>query len=427
MHKKQRTLLPFVICGLAALFYIYDYFIQVAPSVMTHQLMSAFSINAGKLGLLGACFYYSYTIMQIPAGLLLDRFGARRLLSFAVFVSACGVTLFGFTHSFALAGFSRFLIGLGSSFAFICALFLISRWFAHKYFAVSAGIVQLAGCLGSIVGLAPLAAVINHVGWREAMITTGLVTFGLTIIYWLFIRDGHTKHKPTKQHSEWKNIKTILRMRQMWWIALCGLVSWVPVATIGALWGVPYLMKVFNWSNTQAGQLCTLFWIGLGIGSPLIGWLSDKTQSRCQPMLWCFSAAIIASIILFKASILAPWMVGTGLFMLGFSASVQALSFGIVKDIVPPTMFGTASGINNMAAIIGGAISQPLVGFMLDWHWSGQRMHGVPVYSLHNYHLALLIVPIAAIIGISTVWLKVKETHCQPSTNWAGDKALEGP
>jgi len=414
----SQSILPFIIVGLASLFYLYDYFIQVSPSVMTEQLMQSFSIGAARLGMLGACFYAAYTIMQIPAGLLLDRFGARILLTFSVFISACGVTLFGATHSFVVAEFSRFLIGLGSAFAFICALFLVSRWFTHKHFAMIAGIIQLAGCMGSIFGEAPLAMTINHFGWRQTMVTTGLITFILTVIFWVFIRNGkeqgeHDTHMTVG--NEKQRLKYILQKPQVWWIAVCGLVSWVPVATIGALWGVSYLMNVYGLNNAQAGKLCSLFWFGLGLGSPIVGWFSNHIQSRLKPFIFCFSVAVLASILMIAAPHLPMWLTGVALLCLGMSSSVQSLSFGLIKDIVNPSAFGTAAGFNNMAAIIGGAISLPLVGILIEYQWNGLSAHGIPVYTAQNYQNALLLVPISAIIGLLVTWFKIKETHCQPS------------
>jgi len=408
--------LPYIIVGLASLFYIYDYFIQVAPSVMTTQLMQTFSIGAAGLGVLGACFYYSYTLMQIPAGLLLDRLGPRVLLTFSVFVSACGVTLFGLTDSFFVAGLARFMIGLGSSFAFISALFLTSRWFEHRHFALIAGLVQFAGCMGSTFGEAPLAMTINHYGWRETMVTTGLITFGLSIIFWLVIRNGEQSSGFVKAttHGEWSRLMGVLKRKQVWWVGLVGLVSWVPVATIGALWGVAYLMKMYGLTNTDAGKLCSLFWIGLGIGSPVMGLMSNYLKSRCKPAIMCFGIGLMASLFIVLAHHPAIWLMGIMLFSLGWSASIQALSFGLIKDIVPPSSFGTASGINNMAAIIGGGISQPLVGVLLAYNWNGHLQNHVPVYSLHNYQHALYILPLSAVIGLFVSLFMLKETHCKP-------------
>jgi len=406
----------FFICCLASLFYFYDYFIQVAPSVMTQELMRSFSIGAGKLGVLSACFYYSYTLMQIPAGLLLDRLGARVLITLAVLGSAIGVTLFGVTYNFAIAGLARFIIGFGSSFSFISALFLISRWFEHRHFSSAAGMVQLMGCLGSFFGLAPLAVLVNTMGWRRSMVLTGLVTFGFAFLFWIFIRDGKNlragRAHPTPK-GEWQKLRFLLRKAQVWWISGAGFMSWVPAVVVGALWGVPYFMKAYGLTNTEAGKLCSLFWVGLGVGSPLIGWISNRLRNRCMPLATCFVFGLVGSILILDAPAMPIWIVGFALILLGMSSSAQSLTFGVIKDVVPPAFFGTSAGINNMAAILGGALTQPLVGFLLHLGWGGLKLHGVPIYSIDNYRIALLVLPIAALVGFGIVLLKIKETYCE--------------
>ncbi len=453
---KLKSLLPFIICTSAALFYVYDYFIQVAPSIMTDNLMQTFDIGAAELGVLSAAFYYSYTFMQIPAGFLLDTFGARKTLSLAVLVSGLGVILFSQTSVFVTASFSRFLVGAGSAFAFVSALYLVSRWFPHRYFAFIAGLIQMAGCIGSIIGEAPLAMIVNQHGWRETLFYTGIITLLLAVLFYLVIRDGndslskHSISRPKQQRtifattppSLWRkpesrrvmdpavkprddevsrgmtrreqlSIFYLLKQKQIWWIASISLIAWVPVTSIGALWGIPYLMKVFSLSNVGAGKIVTLFWVGLGIGSPLMGWFSDKIQRRRLPLIICFSAGLIGMLLLFFAAYLTPFVVAVALTLLGFSASVQSLSFGILKDSVPANMFATASGFNNMSAILGGAIAQTSVGFLLAWLWGGIKMNNVPIYSPENYRIALLIVPIALLIGLLISILKIRETYCK--------------
>lgn len=260
--KTRLSFMPYVICGFAALFYVYDYFIQVSPAVMTNQLMAAFHIGAAGLGILGSIFFYAYAGMQIPAGMLLDRFKTRYLLTMAVLISGLGVLLLGLTHSFAVAGFSRLLVGLGSAFSFVSAIYLVSQWFSHKYFAF------IAGCLGSIFGEVPLANAVNHFGWRHTLIVIAAVTFMLSILFWLIIRDN-TKGEVTKLKEKSFSAWLIFKVPSIWWIAIVGFLCWVPVASFGALWGVPYLMKVFHWSNTMAAAYCSIFWLSLGVASPV--------------------------------------------------------------------------------------------------------------------------------------------------------------
>jgi len=416
LAQFYRRIMPTFICSLAALFYVYDYFIQVSPAVITEQLMREFAIGAPGLSFLGACFFYAYAIMQMPAGLLLDRFGARKLLSIAILISGCGVTLFAITSSFAIAGLARFMIGFGSAFAFISTLFLAARWFSHQYFALIAGLVQFAGCVGSMVGEAPLAAFINKYGWRQSMLLAGLVTLVLAILYWLIIRDHRDHSLPnnikTTAMSEWQRLLAVFKIPQVWWVGWCGFFCWVPVATIGALWGVPYLMKVYQWTNTQAAGFCSLFWIALGIGSPLIGWYSERIRSRKLPFYISFCAGLIGASLLLFAIELPVWVTGIALMLLGLCAAIQSLTFGIIKDILPANIFGTASGFINMMAIIAGGISQQLVGQLLAMTWDQQIQNGIPLYTLENYRVAILVLPLAAVAGLWVVAHKLSETNC---------------
>lgn len=414
MPRSRTTFLGAIICSLAALFYVYDYFIQVAPSVMVHDLMRDFKIGAGDLGVMSSCFFYSYALMQMPAGWMLDHLGPRKLLSLAVLISAVGVLLFSQASMFWVACVGRFLIGFGSAFAFISTLFLISRWFAHKYFATLAGFVQLGACVGSIIGLAPIALLVDQFGWRTTMLHTGIATFGLVIVFWLVIRDqpgtATTQLQTTKQAPTSR--KDLFRNKQVWAICACGFFSWIPVAGVGALWGVPYMMKVYGISNAQAGSMVTWFWLGIGLGSPLVGWLSHRLSRRKLPITCCFLVAIVASLLLLDAPRLSPMLALLALFLLGFSASIQSLSFGVLKDVVPQDQFGFASGMNNMAAIAGGGLAQPIIGLILRALWDGRYVNNVPVYTLSNYQQSLYLLPVVAVLGI-VASLLLKETYCK--------------
>jgi sugar phosphate permease len=380
---------------------------------MVDGLMRDFNIGAGDLGILSACFFYSYAMMQIPAGWALDHLGPRKLLSLAVLISAVGVVIFSQAPNFALACIGRFLIGFGSAFAFVSTLFLLSQWFSHRYFATLAGFVQLGACVGSIIGLAPIALLVDDYGWRHTMLITGVATFGLVVLFWLVIRDrpqGAAAPK-AQQSKQPVSHKALFKNKQVWAICACGFFSWMPVAGVGALWGVPYMMKVYHVSNAQAGSFITWFWLGIGLGSPLVGWLSHRFSRRKLPMVICFFFAIFASALLLDATHVSQAVTMAALFFLGFSASVQSLTFGILKDIVPAEQFGFAAGMNNMAAIIGGGLAQPVIGIILRLVWNGRYANGVPVYTLTNYQQSLYLLPAVALLGLFAA-SQLKETHC---------------
>ena len=398
-----------LICTLGALFYLYDYFVQVTPSVMQPALSDYFHLGLTDFSLMGACFLIPYAIMQIPAGLLLDRYGARRLLTLAALFSALALFLFASTHSFTIALGCRATLGCAAAFSFICAIYLIANWFSHRWFAPLAGVVQTSACIGSLLGLAPIAYAMHHHAWQQVINGMAAFTLALSLLFWWIIEDTpHAQHPtPSKQQSAIKDsMATLKHIPQLWWIFAIDLLAWAPVSSIGALWGVPYLMEAKGVNAIQASHWCNAFWIGLAIGSIMIGGISEQLARRRAPIVCCFIIALISSLELAQAPTVSSLTIYLALFGLGFSAATQTLTFSLLKDHAPPPVFGCLSGLNNMASILGGAGTQIAMGILIERH------HHSTLHLL-GYQHALLLLPGVAITGLLISTLFIKETHCQ--------------
>ena len=414
---KIPTFLPYLICFLAATFYLYEFVLQVSPSVMTQPMMRDFQIDAAGIGVISAFYYYGYAPMQLPAGILYDRFGPRILLTIAIIICSTGAMLFSFAVNPAMASFGRLFTGIGSAFSFIGALVLVSRWFPARYFALLAGIVQTLSSVGAIVGESPFAKAVGWVGWRHTMLYAAIFGYLLALIVWLIVRDGPQrvthKRKPGKFYKGvWVNLRKVCSSRQTWWVALYAFCSWAPIVTFAALWGVPFLAKRYDISTATAAAACSLIWVGIGVGSPFIGWLSDKMHSRRKPLFACAAIGVVSSFCIIYLPI--PWQLSAILlFFFGIAAAGQSLSFGVVQDNNPPVRVGTAIGLNNMAVVIGGAIFQPLVGLIMHKTWAGVMVNGIPSYSLANFRYALFVIPLCYLVGVIVSRFFLRETGCK--------------
>ncbi len=415
MNSSQRILGIFIYI-LAALFLLYEMGLQVSPSIMTRHLMYEFKVGAAALGVMSAFYFYSYTLMQIPVGLLFDRFNARGLITGAVLLCSIGTFFFAFTYHIGWAAFGRFLMGIGSAFAFVGVLILAARWFEAKYFALLVGIAQFLAALGALGGELPLAAMLEHWNWRTVMVLLGSIGIILALMCSMIIRDhpDQKRHIP-KRHDLLRELKEIAKSAQTWWIALYSFCGWGPVAVFAALWGVPYLKVRFEVPTTQAALAMALLWIGLGVTSPFIGWLSNRIGRRRPAMIVCSAIGLICSLILFYVPMITFTHAFILLFGFGIAASGQILSFALIKDNNRPSTTGTAIGLNNMTVVAGGAIFQPMVGFLLQLYWNGAKDDwGVPLYSIENYHVGLIIVPICFFVGLVSSCFFIKETYCRP-------------
>lgn len=204
--KQYLGFWPFIVYLLAASFYLYEFMLQIAPGVMTFELMRDFNIQAAGLGVISAFFYYAYTPMQLPAGLFYDRFGPRILITFATLICASGALLFAATKITYIAAAGRFLMGIGSAFAFIGVLIIVANWFPPSYFALFAGITQLMGSVGAIVGETPLALAVDCFGWQKTLLLVAGIGFILALFIWLIVRD-----KPYSQSGQHKPTHTSIR------------------------------------------------------------------------------------------------------------------------------------------------------------------------------------------------------------------------
>lgn len=417
LHERP-SLRAYWVYALTATFLFYEMALQASPSVMTHSLMQELHLDAGSLGMMASVYFYSYTLMQIPAGLLFDRFNARLLTTVALLICVIGAFIFGGADTLSFAAGGRFLMGIGSAFAFISVLVVAARWFPSNYFASLVGVAQLLAAIGAMGGEVPLAAAVTYFGWRETIIGIGIVGFILTILVWMIVRNypANEKHDSIKrsQESIWKNLHRILGNKQTWWIGIYAFCGWAPITAFAELWGIPYLMTVYGISNTLAASAVAMTWVGLGIASPIIGWSSDRIGRRCPLQSLCAVIGLITTLLILYVPHLPFSIMFILLFGFGIATAGQILTFAIVKDINKIDVTAAAIGFNNMAVVAGGAIFQPLVGMLLRWYWDGTLKNHMPMYTPHSYRVALSVVPLCFLIAWVVNVFFIEETYCKP-------------
>lgn len=377
--------------------------------------MKTFGVTGQGFGVISAFYFYAYAPTQLPAGVLYDRYGPRKLMTFAIVLCAFGSAFFASTDSVFTACIGRFLIGIGSAFSFIGVLVLISRWFPPYYFAILAGVAQLMSSVGAMFGEMPLAALIDLVGWRSASFILAGVGFILAILFWVFIRDyPHQQNQTIPDHylrDEWKRLVAVCKHAYTWIIGGYAFAIWTPIAVFAALWGVPFLQEKFQVSVVAASGLCSMIWLGIGVGSPVLGWLSDKLESRRIALIISAVLGLIATLIILYWSELSYNWAYVVLFVLGLGAGGQTVSFAVVKENNTPELVGTASGFNNLSVLIGGAIFQPLVGYILQQTGSWRIVNGAHVYSISSYQTALLVMPVCFLTSLLIATFLLKESH----------------
>jgi len=408
---------PWLVWGLAAGFFFLDYFARVAPAVMTDQLMHDFHIYGFGFGILSASFLWAYIPMQMPVGMLADRYNSRWLLFVNVLVCVAGCAIFATAHEYWVAILGRFFLGFGAAFAFVTALKIATIWFPAHRFGLLAGLTQALGMLGACISQAPMAYSVERIGWRPTM---WMITFALLLLAFaimVLVRDKpddgtHKSNKVSNGKALWGGFLQILKNPQTWWNALFVGLLYAPTEILGESWGVKFFRQTQGLSNEVAAAATGLVFFGWAFGGPIVGWLSDHIKRR-KPILVLSASlsCIFISAIIFIPTMPLPVLFSL-LFLYGVANTGVGTSYAIAAEINSRTLSGTSMAFANMASVLVGACFQPLLGWLLDKNWDGTLLNGVPLYSTHNFRMAMVALPVGLLIAV-LIATRVHETHCK--------------
>lgn len=369
-----------LIFWILALQYLFVYFHRVCPAVVAPELVNTFRISGTSLGVLASGYFYSYAIMQIPAGLLSDSWGARKTVTLLGFIAAIGAILFGLAPTFGFATLSRIIVGFGVSATFVCSLKVIAEWYHGREYARTMGLFMAIGGIGWLSASTPLAILTQNFGWRAAFILTGAITVVLTILTWLIVVDSPNK-KAVRAPDDtaimpgesgrrfFAGIVSVLKDKHFRAIAIWLFFAEGTLFSFFGLWAGPYLLDTFGMTKTGAGNILSMVAAGMVFGGPFLGYLSDKIvvsrkkvlvgASICNVIIWVIMAA-------FYNVIPVPALYAIFFVMGVTTSSIIVIAITNVKELFPLQIAGTAIGTANLFSFFGGIVFQPLIGYILD-------------------------------------------------------------
>lgn len=412
--------LAWLVWGLGALLYLIGFYQRVAPAVITDQLMAEFAIGAAALGNLSGFYFYSYVAMQIPTGVIADRWGPRRLLTLGAGVAAIGTALFAGATSLWWANAGRLLIGASVAVAFVSMLKLASHWFAPRQYALASGMALLTGVVGAVAAGVPLSLLVDAFGWRAVMGVSAGLTALVSLATWWLVRDdpaeagyasyfqgGHQHHEPT---PILRGLVEVLRYRNIWILLL------TPVGVVGAvlafagLWGVPYLRQVHGLDAKTAATITSTLLVAWALGGPVLGAWSERLGRR-KPLYVATTLIALAGWLAIVFLPLPLWLLVALLVPVGFASGNITIGFACAKESLPLRLTGTASGVCNMGPLVGGMLLQPAVGWVLDGHWTGTLVNGARTYDAAAYQAGFSL--IAGAVAASIILISfLRETNC---------------
>jgi sugar phosphate permease len=375
------------IFAVLALTYFLVYFHRVSPAVMATDIQDEFGVSLASIALLSSAYFYAYTIMQLPCGILTDRWGPRKTVSAFTFIAAAGAIVTGLAGTFELVVAGRVMIGLGVAMVYVPTLKIMAVWFHRDEFVSMTGLLLIVGSVGGLAAAGPLAYMSDAIGWQSVFLALGLVTFILSLWVWILVRDrpeglrarpaDATVVPEQEDGSEGPEeripVRKALRMvygsgLKFWPLAIWFFFMYGSIMVYQGLLGGPFFRDVLGWSTETYATSLTFISIGLIFGFPLAGLLSDKVfRSRKKVM--------VIGTVVYTAIWGVMWLIAGQVqsqeiyivlhFLFGFFGGWFVGSYAQIKDLFPAAMAGTAIAALNVFPFLGGAVLQQLTGAMI--------------------------------------------------------------
>ena len=400
--------------------YVLSFFQRFAPAGIAPDLIIAFNTTASSLGVLAATYFYVYTVMQVPTGILVDTLGPRLILLLGGVVGGVGSLLFGLAPNLDLALLGRTLIGLGVSVTFIAMLKIIAVSFDERRFASLVGLSMLVGNLGSVLAGAPLSWLAQVAGWRGVFVGLAAVSLLLGIACWCLLRD-HSEDVGASSATRPRfdrtvvlsGLLTVLKNRHTWPVACVNFGICGSFFAFAGLWATPFLTSVHGMSRAVAANHVSLYFAGFALGCVFVGTLSDRLGRR-KPVLVVSSHLYALIWLVWLSGSTLPVALSYGLFsLMGLVTASFTLTWACAKEVNPPLLSGMSTSVTNMGGFLAAAILQPLVGWVMDQTWhGGLTANGARLYTPADFHAGLLLLAGTASLGALASW-GIRETGCR--------------
>lgn len=404
---ERKNCSPLRIWSVMVTFFIYQFIARSSfPTVLTEEYMRYFCLDAEGVGALVSCYYIAYTLVQIPVGIIIDRFSLKTVAPLAALTCATGVGLFISTQDIRIASIGQTLVGLGSAFSFLMVLKTCIDWFPPEKRAVMLTYASSVGCMGPVIFGPLVATLVKTFDWRNVMMVHAIAGYILACVMWNMLEDK--KDEATEQKAQIgviESLKVVVSSPQAWILALFALMQYSPLSALADLWGTSYIKKLYDADATVSSLANNMIYIGMVVGGPLFSHFAVHIDSYKKALIISsLGGAITFAIILFLGHCIPLYGMFALFFITGFCASA-CLQFPLGAVLHPKEVGGVLSGFMNMGSMLSGVILMPLIGYLIDTSWNGTIENGIKVYSLHDFIFGLSSVFVTLLLAVVLVFL----------------------
>ena len=368
MLKKfiNHSILIFLV---ACIFALLSFFLQVSPATTSDYVTHAFLLDSSQVATLSALYFVSYALLQIPNGIFMDKFGVRKILPISILITLIGCIIYWLSPNAAFLGISRFIVGGGSSVAYIGSIFIAAKLFKPRNLPICIAFVEISSTIGAILAQNTYRSILSEWGWNFANIIVILIASSIYLLSLVLLKQLPV-HSPSKVsdfsfHRVLKDLNTIFKKRALLGIFSYSFFSWALIMTFAGYWSKGYFQYMHHFEESKALEFSEVYWGSFLISSLFIGMLSRSKQVIKKwilglSILGFLAYAFMSIPVLFNEFGLFVFLICSGISVAGVS-----LGFSLISYIVNEQIVGTVVSINNMFVVLGGFCGQIVFGFMI--------------------------------------------------------------
>lgn len=406
MVVQKKRIVAWFVWFLASFFYAYQYILRVLPNLMMPEIMQKYQIDASGFGQYSGLYYLGYAGMHIPLGLMLDRFGPKKILPLCILLTVAGLIPLLVSDLWVFPMIGRLLVGVGSSAAILGLFKVVRMTFNEKRFTRMLGFSVTIGLLGAIYGGQPVNLMLKAFGYENVIKAIACLGVGLALItYW----GMPAIEKPAYSSSIWSDIKSVFLNKKV--LTICFLAGLMvgPLEGFADVWGKQYLVTSYGLSDALASTMPSLIFLGMCFGSTVISVLAEKTSAYFEIII--LSALGMSGIFaLLLLGLFSVSYMPVAFVFVGVLCAYQILAVYKASTYVPEHLVSLATAVANMIIMIFGYVFHSIIGKVVNLFWDQTMYNNMPLYNAESFTYGLSVIPIAlGIAGFGFMVFYVKD------------------
>lgn len=400
MSKNQSLRNPLILWSLATLFFAFQFILRLSTGILREEIIQKFSIDTIAFGTLAGYYYLGYAGMQIPIGIMLDKFNFRIIIFISILVTSLGTLTFVASANFYYLLIGRFMIGAGSAVGFLSVAKITKTFFPDKYHSLLLGFSFTFGLIGAVFGVTPMKLLFNHFGYYYSFNCLAAVGFIIGLII-LSVKINLNNEIGDFDKNPSSTIFKLLVNPTILLIGISGGLMVGALEGFADIWAIPFFKQIYHMDDMESNMATSFIYIGMCFGGPILAIIADWLKSSNLTIIITGLVTIGIFAILLYFQTLNFFISSSLMFLLGIVCCYQVLIFTIVSNLVDIKSAGLAIAIANCINMSFGHFFHKLISTLITSNWDGlSNEFGVAIYSRYDFIIAISAIPICCLVGI---------------------------